>query len=314
MDTVKSSAVVVGNEFPESSGAARVGAPARGRTFFFLLGGISVCFAKPLYDWVRVAMRDEINSHVLLIPAISLYLFFQRRSTLPRIQASSVISRVLTFILPLALVAISFVPNLLRPDELLSVRIGAFCLCFFSAVITACGWSYFRALLFPLLFLLFMIPLPLSVIDPLETASKIASTEAYVWMMDLSESTYIRHGFVFALPGLNIEVAQECSGIRSSLVLFIVSLLAGNLFLTSTWRRLLFCFFVIPLGVIRNGFRIFTLSFLSVHWDPSVIHSPLHHRGGPLFFALSLIPFCLVLGMLRKSEARKATTPARPAS
>jgi exosortase/archaeosortase family protein len=103
-----------------------------------------------------------------------------------------------------------------------------------------------------------------------------------------------------------LEVAQECSGIRSSWVLFITSLLASNLFLRSTWRRVLLVAFVIPLGVVRNGFRIVVIAILCIEYGPQMIDSMIHHRGGPIFFALSLVPLFALLWWLRAREARFA--------
>jgi exosortase/archaeosortase family protein len=100
-------------------------------------------------------------------------------------------------------------------------------------------------------------------------------------------------------------VAPECSGIRSSFVLFITSLVAGQLFLRSSWKRALFALAVIPLGILRNAFRIVVIGELCVHVDPGFIDSPIHHRGGPVFFAISLIPFLLLLYYLRKTDVRK---------
>jgi exosortase C (VPDSG-CTERM-specific) len=290
-----------------SSGTAKP-VPAdtlRFRVFFALAGIILLCFALPIYNVVRLALTTEIHSHILLIPFISLYLLNLRRAQLPPTQAGPVALCLATAVLPAALLATPLIFPSIGASELLSLRILAAWMLVVLLTAAVLGTPFFRAVIFPLSYLIFAVPLPNSVIDVLETLSKIASTEAYAAMMDLTQSTYFRSGFIFALPGLTIEVAQECSGIRSSLVLFIVSILAANLFLTTTWRRVLFCLFVIPLGILRNGFRIWTLSFLSVQWDPSVIHSPLHHKGGPLFFALSLIPFCLVLAWLRKTELRR---------
>ena len=116
---------------------------------------------------------------------------------------------------------------------------------------------------------------------------------------------------VFQLPGIVIEVAQECSGIRSSWVLFITSVLASYLFLKSPWRRFILVAFVIPLGIVRNGFRILVIGLLCVHLGPQMIHSIIHKQGGPLFFALSLIPLFLLLWWLRRGESREqgAETP-----
>ena len=114
-----------------------------------------------------------------------------------------------------------------------------------------------------------------------------------------------RQGLEFQLPGFALLVAPECSGIHSSLVLFITSLLAGYLFLKTPTRRVLLTVAVIPLALLRNGFRVFVIGELCVNVSPDMINSPIHNRGGPIFFALSLIPFFLLLYWLRRSEAKR---------
>jgi exosortase/archaeosortase family protein len=104
-------------------------------------------------------------------------------------------------------------------------------------------------------------------------------------------------------------VAEECSGIRSTVVLFITSMVASFLFLQRPLHRFLLVAVVLPLAVLRNGFRIFTIAILCVHVGPHMIDSPIHHRGGPIFFALSLIPFLGWLWWLRRRE-RTASPPA----
>jgi exosortase/archaeosortase family protein len=84
------------------------------------------------------------------------------------------------------------------------------------------------------------------------------------------------------------------------------------MFLRSPWRRMALTLFVIPLAIVRNGFRILTIGMLCVHVSPSMIDSPLHHRGGPLFFGLSLIPFFLFLFWLRRGERRRLSDTLRP--
>ena len=62
--------------------------------------------------------------------------------------------------------------------------------------------------------------------------------------------------------------------------------------------------FVIPLGILRNGFRILVIGLLCVHVGPQMIDSTIHHQGGPFFFALSLVPLLLLLWWLRRQEQR----------
>ena len=167
------------------------------------------------------------------------------------------------------------------------------------------GRNWMRAAAFPIAFLIFMVPMPDAMADTLETASQFASAEAANLFFQLSGMPFIRIGRIFQLPNISIEVAQECSGIRSSWVLFITSILAANLFLKTPWRRLVLVAFIIPLGILRNGFRILVIGLLCVNVGPQMIHSIIHRRGGPLFFVLSLIPLFLVLWWLRSGEERR---------
>src|SRR5207249_10843615 len=162
-----------------------------------------------------------------------------------------------------------------------------------------------RSAMFPLFFLAFMIPLPEAAVDSLEDASKNASAGVANWLFLITGTPFLREGTIFQLPGITITVAKECSGIRSSLVLGITSLLAANMFLRTTWRRALLVGAVIPLGLLRNGFRILVISLLCVYIGPEMIHSPIHRRGGPVFFALSLVPLFAMLWLFRRQELRK---------
>src|SRR5438046_5477613 len=161
-------------------------------------------------------------------------------------------------------------------------------------------WAY--SAMFPLFILAFMITLPEAAVDLLENASKEASAEVANWLFLISGTPFLRNGTVFQLPGIAVEVAKECSGIRSSLVLVITSLLAANMFLRTTWRRALLVGAVIPLGLLRNGLRILVISLLCVHIGPHMIHRVIHRRGGPVFFVASLVPLFVVLWWMRRGE------------
>ena len=172
------------------------------------------------------------------------------------------------------------------------------------------GSKWMAAAAFPVAFLIFMVPLPDAAVDWLEKASALASAEAAALYFSMAGTPLVRHGTVFELPGIVLEVAQECSGIRSSWVLFITSLLASHLFLRARWRRIVLVAFVIPLGILRNGFRILVIGLLCVHVGPHMIDSIIHRRGGPFFFALSLVPLFLLLWWLRRGGAAAWQAPA----
>jgi exosortase len=131
------------------------------------------------------------------------------------------------------------------------------------------------------------------------------STAASHMLFKLTGIPFLKEGSVFHLPGMSIQVAKECSGIRSSLGLFITAILAGRLFLRTGWRKFILILFVYPITVLKNGIRIVTLSSLAVYVDERFItQSFLHRSGGFLFYIPALVLLGIVLWWLRRSEPK----------
>ena len=170
------------------------------------------------------------------------------------------------------------------------------------------GWGRLKQHQFAIWFLAFFIPLPMVVTDWMSVALQHGSAEVTDWMLQLSGLPVLREGLVFQLPRLVIRVAEECSGVRSTLVLLITSLIAGKMFLQTGWKRAALALATIPLGLLRNAARITVLGWLSVNVDAGIINGPLHHQGGPIFFALSLVPLFGLLWYFKRSESSKTTT------
>jgi len=164
------------------------------------------------------------------------------------------------------------------------------------------GKQTLRALAFPLGFLVFLVPIPTLLQTWMETFLQYGSAAVAFGLFKLSWTPVFYRDLIFQLPGFSMEVAPQCSGIHSSLALFILSLLAGHLFLRSRWKRATLALAVIPLALLRNGFRVFTIGQLCVHIGPEMIDSYIHRHGGPFFFILSLVPFCILLFFLMKSD------------
>jgi exosortase C (VPDSG-CTERM-specific) len=264
-------------------------------------------FARPLLALVNYAAGSELYSYILLVPFVSAYLLYLRRDQLPKTLVTDVPLAVVSLAAGLGVLVLiywlDFVGQRPSDNDRLALLTLSF-LCFLAAggfFFFGRGWM--RAAAFPLAYLIFMVPMPDAMADALETASKYASAEVANLFFHLSGTPFLRAGLIFQLPNITIEVAQECSGIRSSWVLLMTSILAANLFLKTRWRRFALVAFVIPLAILRNGFRILVIGLLCVNMGPQMIHSEIHRRGGPLFFLLSLIPFFLVLWWLRKGDA-----------
>jgi exosortase len=166
------------------------------------------------------------------------------------------------------------------------------------------GKANFERAAFPVGFLFLMVPLPEAAVRSFTLFLQHASANAAYVLISMTGTPVFRDGLVFTLPGLELVVAEECSGIRSTLVLLITSLLAGHLFLRKPWGKWMLAMAVVPIGILRNGFRIMTISWLTVNVDHGIIDGPIHHQGGPFFFVLSLLPLLGLLVWLRRLEER----------
>ena len=285
------------------------------RGFFIFTSVLLLCFALPLFHLVRFAGHSELYSHILLIPVVSAYLIWTKRGPVSETKPSPRMA-----LLPLAIGALllggyqmamkkGWTPEV--PDSL-AVTTLAF-LCFWLAGgFVFLGAKYLKGMAFPLAMLLFCVPFPVVVRDGIEYFLQRGSAEVAYAMLNLSGMPVLQTSTHFKLPGFSLEVAPECSGIHSTLVLVITSLMAAYLFLKKPSSRLVLMLVVIPLALLRNGFRIFVIAELCVRMGPQMIDSPIHRRGGPVFFVLSLVPLFLLLLYLSKRELRKEQSLAVP--
>jgi len=271
-------------------------------------------FALYLRELTAFAAHNQVHSYILLIPLVTAYLIYIRWKHLSRELSSSWGYALLSAAAGIgALLASQYFIDLGQNDYVTLIALSFFCFVI-AGIFLFLGNKWARSAMFPLFFLAFMIPLPEAAVDLLENASKEASAEVANWLFLISGTPFLRNGTLFQLPGITITVAKECSGIRSSLVLVITSLLAANMFLHTTWRRALLVCAVIPLGLLRNGFRVLVISLLCVHIGPDMINSVIHRRGGPVFFALSLVPLFAMLWLFRRQELKRQDETARSAS
>jgi exosortase len=154
-----------------------------------------------------------------------------------------------------------------------------------------------------------MIPIPTLFMDRIIYFLQAASAEATHLLFIVTGIPFSREGFTFHLPGMNIEVAKQCSGIRSSLGLFITGILASHLFLKTGYRKVMTALLVFPITVFKNGIRITTLSALAVYVDEKFItQSFLHHSGGFIFYIPALLLLGTAIWYFRKSEQNPSST------
>jgi len=266
---------------------------------------LALAFIQPLTRLTLYGAHSDLNSHILLVPFIAGYLLYTQRVRSLAACRSSIAGTVTAGGIGFAALVAGIVwRQRLSINDDLSLAVLAFVSFAAAGGFLFLGARWMAARAFPVGFLIFMVPLPDAAVAWLENASMLASAEAAALFFNVAGTPMLRQGTVFELPGIVLQVGRECSGIRSSWVLFISGLLASHLFLGTMWRRIVLVAFVIPLGILRNGFRVFVIGQLCVHVGSYMIDSKIHRQGGPLFFALSLVPLLLLLLWLRRRERR----------
>jgi len=299
-------------------GAAGPLSPASLR--FALLLALSIpVFWSPLWTLANYSLRTgqhgyDKYSHALLIPLISAALVWRERNrAFLRVESSYRVGGLL-FIAALALDTLT--PRIVGPqatDSALALQLLGLVLFWVAAFVACYGPIAAGAVRFPLLFLLLIVPLPDVVLNLPIKAVQYGSAELCAAVFNLAGVPFLREGFVFTLPAVTIEVAKECSGIHSTFALFIVSLLAAYLLLSSLWARTLLVLSVLPVVCLSNGLRIAGLTLLASYVDPGFLHGSLHRQGGAGFFLMALAILYLVLLMLQRAERRRAKRQNIPA-
>jgi exosortase C (VPDSG-CTERM-specific) len=281
--------------------------------FWIASGVLLLAFAWPLWALARFSLRSDLYSHIVLIPAVSIYFVWLQRKALPPVTSPDRLVALIAGVIGVGLVGWHLAlrasgATLTAPD------VHAFnALSFLTFLVAVCAWwlgrSRLVAVAFPLGFLIFLSPIPTAVVGIIETFLQYGSASVAYALLKAVGTPVFRDDLTFVLPGFSMKVAPQCSGIHSSLALFITSVAAGYLFLQRPWKRIVLALAVIPLALVRNGFRVFVIGELCVRISPDMINSWVHKQGGPFFFALSLIPFSILLFFLYRSDRRAAGTP-----
>jgi exosortase C (VPDSG-CTERM-specific) len=288
---------------------------SRLQRWFVFAAVLAAAFSVYLFQWARFCLDEDLFSYALIIPFVSAWLVWQMKSELKYEFTPSMLTVLILGVVGAVLFAAPLMISSAAEDAAainLSLRMLSFVALLAAGAVHLLGGQFIKQILFPMAFLVFVAPIPPAWVAGIETGLQHASADVSGWFFSLIGASYLQSGLIFQLPNITIEVARECSGIRSTLVLFITSLIAGYLFLEQSWQRVLFCALVIPLGIARNGFRIVTIGWLCTEYGPEMIHSPIHHRGGPVFFAISLIPLFLLLFLFRRMNRPKPCGKAPP--
>jgi exosortase len=263
-------------------------------------------FWKPVFGLIQLASKDDTASHILLIPFISAWLLYTERKEPQREGAFKIWPAALFFGASALVVIFPLACDTCAPGIRLSDYALSLVLLVIAGFVFIVGSDVAKSSWFALAFLLFSVPIPEVFLGKIIYGLQAGSAAVAEFFFNLSGAPVLREGFVFRLPRMSIEVAQECSGIRSSLALLILALLVAHFSFRSFWKKLVFVAAGLCVMLIKNGIRIASLTLLANYVNPAFLTGNLHHHGGIVFFLIGLALLLPVFWILRNGEARAA--------
>jgi exosortase len=255
---------------------------AVGYTATLLILGVWL-YGPVLVHLIRQWWSDPNFSHGFFVPVFSVFVIWQNRSRLWAIQPKPSIWGLPVIVISLAMLLVgTFGAELFLSRLSLVLLIG-------GAIVFFVGWAMLRAVLFPLCFLLLMIPIPAIVFSQITLPLQMLASKLAAGTLPICGVPVLREGNIINLPAMPLEVAQACSGIRSLMSLTTLAIMYGYLVEPRVWGRIALALASIPIAVAANGLRIVGTGLMVQYWDPEKAEGFFHLFSGWLVFVFSLL-------------------------
>jgi exosortase len=272
-----------------------------------LLMALATGVFAPILYYMTIHWRDSADySHGFLIVPLTIVFVWER---VPKLKKAP-IEASWWGVLPLVLGSLSLLVGRLGV-ELMSMRV-AFVLTLHGIVLMTLGRAYYRILLFPLLFLFLMVPLPQSLVNivafPLQLIAADVAVDGLYWV----GVPALREGNIIHLAQSQLFVAEACSGLRSLMALGTLGVVFAYFFRKNLLERIVLVLSTIPIAIAVNAFRVFLTGVLTSRYGEDFAEGAIHQVEGFLTFGLALV-LLLVEAWLMKVLWPRAWRPKSPA-
>lgn len=260
-----------------------------------LLAGLFIILFSPTYSnlFERFTERDSYYSHGFLIPFVSLYLVWQKRKTLQRIPLKP---EPLGFFVIIAGVLLHLISTLLKINFSSYIAIPVVIL---GIALYLGGRKLTRELIFPIAFLIFMLPLPKVLMIGITFKLKILATQASNFAANCIGIEARRVGSTIYYPGGFILVGDPCSGLRSLISFLALGALFTQFTTADRWRRNVLFFSTIPIALLSNFIRITFLVLIGYVYGRRIALGFLHEFSGIMVFVFGFLGFMAVTKILK---------------
>ena len=268
--------------------------------------GVVWLYSDVLSSLVRQWASDDDYSHGFFVLPLALYFCWERRDVLQR-------SPHRPSLFGLVLVAASlfvFLAGVLGA-ELFLTRVSLIGV-LGGAVLFIWGRDHFRTLLFPLAFLLLMIPLPAIVFNQLAFPLQLLASRLGETVIAAAGIPVLREGNVLHLASTSLEVAEACSGIRSLVSLLMLGVVLGYFTEERKTGRVILALATVPIAIVANAARVAGTGLAS-HWmGPAAAEGFFHGFSGWLVFLVALAGLVAtqqIIARVRFGRASRSQVP-----
>jgi len=231
---------------------------------------------------------SESATHGFLVPFVALWAATAHRQELALLPVEpNGVGRILLGICALAYLA----AHVVGQASLLGV---VFVATVAALVLALRGPRWVSRLRFPLLYLVFMIPLPPAWVTPLIVELQLIVSSAAVRLLQLFGVAIFREGNVLTLPGdESLFVAEACSGITSLITLVPIGVFVAYFTESTLRRRLALVAAVVPIALAGNLARVILTVVLAIRVDVQfATEGPLHAWAGAATYVVGCV--CLL--------------------
>lgn len=255
---------------------------------WLMFAGLAVMFLPTLWGLIAVngLWVDDEHSHGPIILSISLWLLWKRwreAHDLSSVKSAPALAWTCFFI-----AASLYIPG--RALDIIYFETGAFIWALAGIVLMAGGVGLLSKLKFPLLFMIFMVPLPNSLVGPLSSFMKLAVSAVTVNILAWFDLPVARNGVVIYLGQYQLLVADACAGMRTLFMLEALGILYLNLVhYSSMLRNVVLPILIIPISFTANVVRVIVLSLITYYWGNAAGQGFLHGFAGMVLFLAGLL-------------------------
>lgn len=236
-------------------------------------------FYDSLAYMVRVWSDNEVYSYGFFIPVVSLFMIWQKKNLLELIHFKGSWSGILMILLG---IGVYFLGEL----STLYIIMHYSCLIVIAGLVLAfTGWQGFRVIRIPILFLVFMIPLPVFFLSIISLQLQLLSSQIGGAIIKLMGLSVVVEGNIIDLGNMKLQVADACSGLHSLFPLMAMGFIAAYFFKGVFWKRTIIFLSAIPIAILANSFRIGLTAIMVKYWGESILDGFIHSLTG--FFVVN---------------------------